>query len=90
MTENAFNDFFQAEAKMFLLATVRIALSEDGPDLTSMGLFEQDDIATAQIIAKEDTVISGLPLINIGKTGCIRFQTVILYQYIAEIGHTVF
>ena len=65
MTENAFNDFFQAEAKMFLLATIRIALSEDGPDLTSMGLFEQEDIATAQIIAKEDTVISGLPLIEL-------------------------
>ncbi|WP_320169707.1 carboxylating nicotinate-nucleotide diphosphorylase [Maridesulfovibrio sp.] len=65
MNQKLFNDFFQAEAKMFLLATIKISLSEDGPDLTSLGLFEPEDIATAQIIAKEDTVVAGLPLINL-------------------------
>ncbi|WP_031484144.1 carboxylating nicotinate-nucleotide diphosphorylase [Maridesulfovibrio frigidus] len=63
MSENKFDTFFQAEAKMFLMATIRVALSEDGPDLTSQGVFEPDDIANAQIIAKEDTIIAGLPLI---------------------------
>ena len=48
---------------MFLLASIRIALSEDGPDLTSQALFTNSDILTAEIIAKSDTVIAGLPII---------------------------
>lgn len=63
MSTNTFEDFFQTEARMFMLATLRIALSEDGPDLTSQGLFEPTDMARAQIIAKEDTVVAGMPLI---------------------------
>lgn len=63
MSTNKFEDFFKNEARMFMLATIRIALSEDGPDLTSQGLFEPTDIARAQIIAKEDTVVAGMPLI---------------------------
>ncbi len=63
MSDNKFDTFFQAEAKMFLMATIRIALSEDGPDLTSLGVFEPEDLANAQIVAKEDTIITGLPLI---------------------------
>ncbi|OEU71658.1 MAG: nicotinate-nucleotide diphosphorylase (carboxylating) [Desulfovibrio sp. S3730MH75] len=63
MSDNKFDTFFQAEAKMFLMATIRIALSEDGPDLTSLGVFEPEDLANAQIVAKEDTIIAGLPLI---------------------------
>lgn len=63
MTTNKFEEFFQNEARMFMLATLRIALSEDGPDLTSQGLFEPTDIARAQIVAKEETVVAGMPLI---------------------------
>ncbi|QGY41233.1 carboxylating nicotinate-nucleotide diphosphorylase [Pseudodesulfovibrio cashew] len=63
MPTNLFDEFFQAEARMFLLATIRIALAEDGSDLTSMGVFNDSDMAQAMIVAKEDTVVSGLPII---------------------------
>lgn len=63
MSSNTFDDFFQAEARMFLLATIRIALAEDGSDLTSMGLFNENDMTQAMIVAKQDTVVAGLPLI---------------------------
>ena len=58
-----FDDFFQTEARLFLLAGVRIALSEDGKDLTSLGIFEDSDLAVAHIVAKEECVVAGLPLI---------------------------
>lgn len=58
-----FDDFFKAEAKLFLLAGIRIALSEDGKDLTSEGIFGPDDLATAHIVSKDYAVIAGLPLI---------------------------
>ncbi len=63
MSTNTFDDFFQAEARMFLLATIRIALAEDGSDLTSQGLFTESDMAQAMIVAKQDTVVAGLPII---------------------------
>jgi nicotinate-nucleotide pyrophosphorylase (carboxylating) len=63
MPTSIFDEFFQAEARMFLLATIRIALAEDGSDLTSMGLFAEDDMAQAMIVAKESTVVAGLPII---------------------------
>jgi len=58
-----FEDFFKAEARLFLLAGIRIALSEDGKDLTSEGIFSVDDLATAHIVSKDDAIIAGLPLI---------------------------
>ncbi len=74
MSTNTFDNFFQAEARMFLLATIRIALAEDGSDLTSMGLFTENDMAQAMIVAKQDTVVAGLPLIpmilEFGGTDC--------------------
>lgn len=63
MSTNTFDTFFQAEARMFLLATIRIALAEDGSDLTSLGLFSESDMAQAMIVAKEDTIVAGLPII---------------------------
>jgi len=63
MPDSMFNTFFQAEARLFLLAGIRIALSEDGKDLTSLGIFEDSDLAVAHIVAKEDCVVAGLPLI---------------------------
>jgi nicotinate-nucleotide pyrophosphorylase (carboxylating) len=63
MPSTIFDDFFQAEARMFLLATIRIALAEDGTDLTSQGLFTESDMAQALIVAKQDTVVAGLPII---------------------------
>jgi len=58
-----FESFFKAEARLFLLAGIRIALSEDGKDLTSLGIFGDSDLAMANIVAKDSAVIAGLPLI---------------------------
>ncbi|OIO03658.1 MAG: nicotinate-nucleotide diphosphorylase (carboxylating) [Desulfovibrionaceae bacterium CG1_02_65_16] len=58
-----FDTFFKAEAKLFLLAGIRIALSEDGKDMTSQGIFTDKDLAQAHIVAKDHAVIAGLPLI---------------------------
>jgi len=58
-----FESFFKAEARLFLLAGIRIALSEDGKDLTSLGIFGDSDLAMAHIVAKDSAVIAGLPLI---------------------------
>jgi nicotinate-nucleotide pyrophosphorylase (carboxylating) len=63
MSTPAFDSFFQAEARLFLLAGIRVALSEDGRDLTSQALFADSDLAVAHIVAKEEAVIAGLPLI---------------------------
>lgn len=63
MAAQLFDEFFQAEARMFLLAAIRIALSEDGPDLTSAGIFAEDDRAVARITAKESTLVAGLPIV---------------------------
>lgn len=63
MPNQLFEEFFTAEARMFLLATIRVALSEDGPDLTSDALFTDADRAQAQIIAKQDTIVCGTPII---------------------------
>ncbi|MBI9078364.1 MAG: carboxylating nicotinate-nucleotide diphosphorylase [Pseudodesulfovibrio sp.] len=63
MLTNTFDNFFQTEARMFLLATIRIALAEDGSDLTSLGLFTESDMAQAMIVAKQDTIVAGLPII---------------------------
>jgi nicotinate-nucleotide pyrophosphorylase (carboxylating) len=62
-SESLFESVFKAEAKLFLLAGIRIALSEDGKDLTSQGIFTDTDLATAHIVAKDHAVIAGLPLI---------------------------
>ena len=62
-SSSLFETFFQAEARLFLLAGIRIALSEDGKDLTSQGIFTDQDLATAHIVAKDHAVIAGLPLI---------------------------
>jgi nicotinate-nucleotide pyrophosphorylase (carboxylating) len=63
MLTNTFDNFFQTEARMFLLATIRIALAEDGSDLTSLGLFTESDMVQAMIVAKQDTIVAGLPII---------------------------
>ncbi|WP_243546286.1 carboxylating nicotinate-nucleotide diphosphorylase [Pseudodesulfovibrio tunisiensis] len=63
MASDIFENFFQAEARMFLLTTIRIALAEDGSDLTSQALFKETDTAQARIVAKQDTVVAGIDLV---------------------------
>ncbi|MGE4552015.1 MAG: carboxylating nicotinate-nucleotide diphosphorylase [Desulfovibrionaceae bacterium] len=61
--DTRFEAFFQAEARLFLLTAIKIALSEDGPDLTSQGVFAPDDRARARVVAKQSTLVAGLPII---------------------------
>jgi len=63
MSDERFDAFFTQEARLFLLAGIRVALSEDGPDLTSKAVFGEDDMAQAMVTAKQDTIVCGLPLI---------------------------
>ena len=63
MAAQLFDEFFRAEARMFLLAAIRIALSEDGPDLTSEGIFSPSDLARAEVVARQETLVAGLPII---------------------------
>ncbi|GAB7022865.1 carboxylating nicotinate-nucleotide diphosphorylase [Salidesulfovibrio brasiliensis] len=60
---NIFDDFFKAEARMFLITAIKVALTEDGADLTSSALFNESDQAHAQIVAKQDTIVAGVPII---------------------------
>jgi nicotinate-nucleotide pyrophosphorylase (carboxylating) len=60
-----FHAFFAGEARDFLLRGVDMALEEDGPDLTSNGVFAEADTLSADLIAKESTLVAGLPLAEV-------------------------
>ncbi|MDR3175598.1 MAG: carboxylating nicotinate-nucleotide diphosphorylase [Desulfovibrio sp.] len=64
MPQISFDDFFKGEALVHLERAIREALLEDGPDLTSRGVFSPQDTLTAKVKAKEDTLLAGLPLID--------------------------
>ena len=49
----------------FAAELIRIALEEDGPDLTSLGIFPPKEISSAYIVAKQRTVVVGLPFISL-------------------------
>ncbi|MDR2076356.1 MAG: carboxylating nicotinate-nucleotide diphosphorylase [Desulfovibrio sp.] len=55
--------FFQGRALEQTLSAVRRAFDEDGPDLTSNAVFAPGDVLRAVIVAKEDTLVAGLPLL---------------------------
>lgn len=58
-----FHEFFQGRALTFLNRAIDLSLEEDGQDLTSNALFSRDDMLTARIKAKQDTLVVGLPVI---------------------------
>jgi nicotinate-nucleotide pyrophosphorylase (carboxylating) len=62
MTDLRFETFFQGQALDFLIRAIDLALEEDGPDLTSLAIFAPDDRLAARIVAKEDTLVAGLPI----------------------------
>ena len=63
MHTEKFDAFFQDKAQTYLLNAINLALEEDGPDLTSEGIFPPGHRLSAKIISKEDTLVVGLPLI---------------------------
>ena len=65
-----FDDFFRGDARTYLKEAINLALREDGPDLTSEGVFPPEHRLTAKIIAKQDTLVAGLPLIPLVMDQC--------------------
>lgn len=60
--EDRFSAFFQGKARDFLVRAVDLALDEDGPDLTANAVFAAEDRLDARIVAKEDSLVAGLPI----------------------------
>ena len=58
-----FGSFFQGEARDFLLWNIRLSLAEDGEDLTSRAVFAPEHRSEAVIVAKQDSLVVGLPII---------------------------
>ena len=52
-------------AVSFTTELIRMALEEDGPDLTSLGIFPPQEHASAYIVAKQRSIVVGLPLISL-------------------------
>jgi len=62
MSEPRFEAFFQGPARDFLVRTIDLALAEDGPDLTALAVFSPEDRLAARIVAKQDSLVAGLPI----------------------------
>jgi len=60
-----FFDFFTDNRWDLLIYLIKLALVEDGEDLTSNGIFGDEDYTSAYIVAKEDCIASCLPLVDI-------------------------
>ena len=62
---DSFEAFFDGKAQRYLYDAISLALREDGPDLTSTAVFDAEELLNAEIVAKDDIVLAGLPLIPI-------------------------
>lgn len=60
-----FASYFTPDRLQLLHRLVDLALEEDGRDLTSDALFPPSSLLHAAIVAKQDTLVAGLPLIDI-------------------------
>ena len=61
--DHLFTSFFSGEAQAFLQQAIAASLSEDGPDITTLAIF--DDLRTigAEVVAKGHAVVTGLPIV---------------------------
>ena len=69
-----FDNFFSDRALAHLARAIRDSLDEDGPDLTSNAVFAPDDTLSAVIVAKQDTLIAGLPVASLVLEACSRLE----------------
>jgi len=65
-----FTDFFASGGRAFLDAALDLALAEDGADLTSQGIFPLKAQLCAVIVAKEPSLVVGLPLVSLIMERC--------------------
>ncbi len=86
-----FSEYFSGEAKEYLLSLLRLALAEDGEDLTSNGIFSPESKMRAQIVAKQRTIVAGLPVIPLVMDLCEPLEGDKEYQWetLADEGDTV-
>ena len=86
-----FSEYFQGEARMHLLSILELSLAEDGPDLTTEGVFGPGDRLQAIIVAKEQTIIAGLPVIPLVMDLCAAHPEELSYtwQSLAKEGEEV-
>ncbi len=86
-----FSEYFRGEAREYLLSLLQLAVMEDGPDLTSEGIFSSDDRMKAMIIAKERTLVAGLPVIPLVMNLCAANPEGLTYtwQALAREGELV-
>jgi len=92
--EDRFSAFFQGKAQDFLIRAVDLALEEDGPDLTANAVFAPRDRLDARIVAKEDTLVAGLPiaalvLSRLGATDACRHERLVPEGSLAPCGTVV-
>ncbi len=74
MNFQTFDAFFQGQALDFLMWGIRMALAEDGPDLTSRAVFSAKDTMEAKIVAKQDSLVAGLPIIPLVMTEAEQYE----------------
>lgn len=61
--DHLFTSFFSGEAQAFLQQSIAAALSEDGPDITTLAIFDDLRTISAEVVAKEHAVMAGLPIV---------------------------
>ena len=61
--DHLFTSFFHGEAQAFLRQAIAASLSEDGPDITTLAIFDDLRTISAEIIVKEHAVVAGLPIV---------------------------
>ncbi|MDR1857580.1 MAG: carboxylating nicotinate-nucleotide diphosphorylase [Desulfovibrio sp.] len=60
----SWNDYFTPDALHLVRSLIRLALEEDGPDMTALGVFRHDTPMEAILRAKQDSLTVGLPLVG--------------------------
>ena len=58
-----FDSFFVKDARILLLNSIASALQEDGPDFTTLAIFDPHKNITARLIAKQTAIVAGLPIV---------------------------
>jgi nicotinate-nucleotide pyrophosphorylase (carboxylating) len=74
MPSTEFAAFFSGEAGAHLRRSIRDALAEDGPDHTSNAVFSPADVLYAVVVAKEDSLLAGLPIAPLVLEECARLE----------------
>ena len=61
MNKTDFDHFFNKDARHHLYEAIAAALEEDGPDYTTLAIFESDKMMKAQLVAKKRPFLPDCP-----------------------------